>query len=67
MSFRFSLSSGWQDHLEAAYGPDLDSELFSDTPAIAWQLLGHRPVAGADPAIETADPVPSDRGEMNAA
>lgn len=59
MSFEFSLS-GWQDHLEAAYGPDLDSELFSDTPAIAWHLLGDRPIADTFSAIVTADAVAAD-------
>lgn len=59
MSFEFSLS-GWQDHLEAAYGPDLDSELFSDTPAIAWHLMGDRPVADTFSTIVTADAAPPD-------
>jgi hypothetical protein len=67
MSFKFSLSSGWEDHLEATYGPDTDSELFSDTPAIAWQPMGHRPVVNADPTMVTTDPTPLDPGEMSLA
>jgi hypothetical protein len=66
MSFKLSLS-GWEDHLEATYGPDLDSELFSATPAIAWHLMGDRPVADTISTIVTTEPLLPDPGEVAAA